>query len=87
MYTLCVCLPPGQRALIGSTNRTLRSRLGCLKSVLGTFELRAVSRAGTYIYNRVQKIWEKLCKLRKSCNHKRNNNKIYNEKLHWNCLQ
>ena len=38
------------------------------------------------IYNRVQKILEKLRKLRKSYNHKRNINGIYNEKLHYNCL-
>ena len=30
---------------------------------------------------------EKLCKLRKSCNHKLNINRIYNEKFHYNCLQ
>ena len=35
----------------------------------------------------LQKILEKLRKLRKSCNHKQNINKIYNEKLHCNCLQ
>ena len=39
------------------------------------------------IYNHLQKILEKLRKLRKSCNHKRNINRIYNEKLHINCLQ
>ena len=37
-------------------------------------------------YNPVQKILENLSKLRKSCNHKRNINGIYNEKLHYNCL-
>ena len=35
----------------------------------------------------LQKILEKLCKLRKSCNHKRNINRIYNESLHYYCLQ
>ena len=38
-------------------------------------------------YNCVQKIWEKLRKLRKSCNHKRNINRIYSERLHYNCLE
>ena len=38
-------------------------------------------------YSHLQKILEKLCELRKSCNHKRNINRIYNEKLHCNCLQ
>ena len=33
------------------------------------------------------KILEKLCKLRKSCNHKRNINRIYNEKAYYNFLQ
>ena len=32
--------------------------------------------------NRVQNISEKVCKLRKSCNHKRNINRISKEKLH-----
>ena len=40
-----------------------------------------------YNYNRVQKIWEKLNKLRKSCNGKRNINGTYSEKLHYNYLQ
>ena len=31
-------------------------------------------------YNGVQKILDKLCKLRKSCNRKRNINGIYNDK-------
>ena len=35
------------------------------------------------IYNHVQKIWEKLCKLRKSRNHRRN----IVEQLQYNCLQ
>ena len=38
-------------------------------------------------YNCVQKLLEKSCKLRKSCNYKQHINKIYNEKLHYNCLQ
>ena len=33
------------------------------------------------------KILEKVHKLRKSCNHKRNINRVYNEKLHCTCLQ
>ena len=33
------------------------------------------------------KILEKLRKLRKTCNHKPNINRIYNEKLHYNRLQ
>ena len=40
-----------------------------------------------YIYNRVQKILEKLCKLRKSCKHKWSINGIYNKKLPHKCLQ
>ena len=38
-------------------------------------------------YNHLQKILEKLPKLRKSCNHKRNIKRLYNEKLHHNYLQ
>ena len=41
----------------------------------------------TFSDNRVQKLWEKFRKLRKSCMHKRNINRAYNEKLHYNCLQ
>ena len=41
----------------------------------------------TKIYNHLQKILEKLRKLRKSRNHKRNINRIYNEKLYYNFLQ
>ena len=37
--------------------------------------------------NRVQKILEKLCKLRKSCNHEWNINGIYNKKLPYNYLK
>ena len=37
--------------------------------------------------NRMQKIWEKLHKLRKSCNHKGNIYRIYSEKLHQNYIQ
>ena len=33
--------------------------------------------------NNLQKILEKLSKLRKSCNHKQNMNRICNEKLHY----
>ena len=32
-------------------------------------------------------MWGKLCKLRKSCHHKRNINEIYNEQLQYNCYQ
>ena len=49
---------------------------------------------GQYVYydylltsNHLQKILEKLYKLRKSCHHKRNISRIYNEKLRYNCLQ
>ena len=35
----------------------------------------------------MQKILEKLLKLRKNCNHKRNINRIYNKKLHYNYPQ
>ena len=38
-------------------------------------------------YNNLQKMLEKLHKLGKSCNLKRNINRMYNEKLHYNCLQ
>ena len=38
-------------------------------------------------YNNLQKIFKNLCKLRKSCNNKRSINRIYSEKLHYNCLQ
>ena len=41
----------------------------------------------TINYHHFQKILEKLCKLKKSCNYKQNINRIYNEKLHHNCLQ
>ena len=41
----------------------------------------------TEMYNRVQKVWGKLHKLRKSCNHKRNIKGIYNKQLDNNCLQ
>ena len=41
----------------------------------------------TLIYSHLQKILEKIPKLRKSCNHKRNINRIYNEKMHYYCLQ
>ena len=37
--------------------------------------------------NHLQKILEKMSKLRKSYNHKRNSNGIYNEKMQYNCLQ
>ena len=37
-------------------------------------------------YNHVQKICEKLCKLEKSCKHKRNNG-IWNKQLHYNYFQ
>ena len=40
-----------------------------------------------YIYNHLQKLWERLRKLRKSCKHKRNINGTHNEKLHYNDLQ
>ena len=39
------------------------------------------------VYNHLHKILEKLRKLRKSSNHKRNINIIYNKKLHHKCLQ
>ena len=39
------------------------------------------------IYNHLQKMLEKLRKFRKSCNLKQNINRIYNETLHYNCLQ
>ena len=39
------------------------------------------------IYNHLQKMLEKLHKFRKSCNLKQNINRIYNETLHYNCLQ
>ena len=38
-------------------------------------------------YNLLQNILKKLRRLRKSCNHRRNINRIYNEKLHYNCFQ
>ena len=38
-------------------------------------------------YRYLQKLLEIFRKLRKSCNHKRNINRIYNEKLHYNSLQ
>ena len=37
--------------------------------------------------NHLQKILEKLRKLRKSCSHMQNIIIMYNEKLHYNCLQ
>ena len=40
-----------------------------------------------HFYNPVQKILEKLRKLRKSCKNKRNINRTYNEKPLYNCLQ
>ena len=36
-------------------------------------------------YNHVQKIWKNLFK--KNCNQKRKIDGIYNEQLHYNCLQ
>ena len=36
------------------------------------------------ILNHVQKIWENLCKLRKSCNHNQKVNGTYKKKLHGN---
>ena len=38
-------------------------------------------------YNPAKKILEKLRKLRKTYNHERNINGIYNEKVHCNCPQ
>ena len=38
-------------------------------------------------YNHLEKILEKLRKLKESCNHKRNINRMYNEKLHYNWFQ
>ena len=35
------------------------------------------------IYNHLQKILEKLRKLKKSCDHKQNISKMYDEKLHY----
>ena len=35
------------------------------------------------IYNHLQKILEKLRKLKKTCDHNRNISKIYDEKLHY----
>ena len=40
-----------------------------------------------WTHNHLQKILEKIRKLRKSCNHKRNIFRIYNKKLHYNCLR
>ena len=40
-----------------------------------------------WYYIHLQKILEKLRKLRKVCNYKRNFNEIYHEKLHYNCVQ
>ena len=34
-------------------------------------------------YNHLQKMLEKLHKLRKSCNHKQDINRIYSDKLHY----
>ena len=45
------------------------------------------SKPHAFSYNPVEKILEKLHKLRKSGNHKRNIKGTYNEKLHYNCLQ
>ena len=42
---------------------------------------------GKFLDNHLKKIMEKLRQLRKSCNHKRNISGIYNEKLHYHCLQ
>ena len=41
-----------------------------------------ISRA---IHNHLQNVLEKLLKLRKGFNHKRNINRIYKEKLRYNC--
>ena len=40
-----------------------------------------------YAYNHLQKILEKLRKLRKSSNDKGNINRMYNEKLHYSFLK
>ena len=40
-----------------------------------------------FVYNHFQKVLENLRKLRKSCNRKRNINRMYNDKLLYNCLQ
>ena len=49
--------------------------------------LRSQRLSNTRAYNHLQRMLEKLRKLRKSCNHKQNINGIYNEKLHYHCLQ
>ena len=39
------------------------------------------------VYNYFQNVLEKLRKLRKSCNYKGNINRIYIDRLHYNCFQ
>ena len=51
------------------------------KSFLG-FSKDVTFHKTNYIYKHVQKIGEKLRKLRKSCNPKRNINGKYNEQMH-----
>ena len=50
-------------------------------------QIAELQQLGSPSYNHLQKLLEKLSKLRKSFNHKRNINRIYNEKLHYNCLK
>ena len=54
---------------------------------LQEYQLKKQKQKWKCIHNRVQKILENLRKLRKSCNHNQNINGIYNEKLHYNCIQ
>ena len=42
---------------------------------------------GKFLDNHLKKIMQKFRKLRKSCNNKRNISILYNEKLHYHCLQ
>ena len=49
--------------------------------------IKAFLRNKSRSYNHLQKILEELSELRKSCNHKRNIDRIYYEKLHYNYLQ
>ena len=52
-----------------------------------SINMKDLETCGTFINNCVEKMLEKLRKLRKSCNHKWNINRIYNEKLRYYCAQ
>ena len=69
MYVHLVCLfAPWTQGVNWACNKTFRSRPECFRNVLCMFRIRAVSRAGTYMYNlghNILELYNVLVQIRK----------------------